>query len=153
MLTLLPVLVLLELENGLFKEITTFIVVLLLVFSPVVKWGFSPIAFPTPHDLAEMNYLASYTAQQVTVCASGAHVMADFYYKLYNLNTSLLVFDPLPQVKLTQVERCDFIGVFYKSLNTYRLGVSEEQLESIIAGFDQNCSVIYRDHMWTIWLK
>jgi len=152
-LTILPILVLSELENKLLKIIILLIAIPLLALSPTVKWGFSPIAFPTPYDLDEVRYLVSYTAQQATTCASGAHVMAEFYYKLYNVSTQLITLDPLPQLKPYQIMRCNYIAVFYRSFNTYRLGISENQLKSIIAEFDQNYSVIYRNYMWTIWLR
>ena len=152
-LTALPILVLLTLENKLLKITILLIAMSLLALSPTVKWGFSPIAFPTPYDLDEVRYLVSYTAQQATTCASGAHVMAEFYYKLYNVSARLITLDPLPQLKPLQILRCNYIAVFYRSFNIYRLGISEDQLKSIIAGFDQNYSVIYRNCMWTIWLR
>jgi len=152
-LTILPILVLSELENKLLKIMILLIAIPLLALSPTVKWGFSPIAFPTPYDLDEVRYLVSYTAQQATTCASGAHVIAEFCYKLYNVSAQLITLDPLPQLKPYQILRCNYIAVFYRSFNIYRLGISENQLKSIIAGFDQNYSVIYRNYMWTIWLR
>jgi len=152
-LAILPILVLPELEIKPLKIMILLITIPLLALSPTVKWGFSPIAFPTPYDLGEVRYLVSYTAQQATICASGAHVMADFYYRLYDVGAQLMILDPLPQLKPNQILRCSHIAVFYKSFNVYRLGISEDQLKSIIAGFDQNYSVIYRNCMWSIWLR
>ena len=152
-LTVLPILVLLGLENKLLKATILLVAIPLLALSPIVKWGFSPIAFPTLYDLDEVRYLVSYTAQQATICASGAHVMAEFYYKLYNVSAQLITLDPLPHLKPFQILRCNYIAVFYKSFNIYRLGISENQLKSIIAEFDHNYSVIYRNRMWTIWLR
>jgi hypothetical protein len=55
-LVILPILVLLTLENKLLKITILLIAMPLLALSPTVKWGFSPIAFPTPYDLGEVRY-------------------------------------------------------------------------------------------------
>jgi len=152
-LTTLPVLALIAFESKLLKIVTLLIAIPLLALSPTIKWGSSPIAFPTPYDLSEMNYLVNHMASQITVCASGAHVMADFYYKLHSVSAPLRVHSPLPQLRLDQIVHCDLIAVFYRSFNIYRLDISRSQLTSIITEFDRSYSIIYRNDVWTIWLR
>jgi hypothetical protein len=152
-LALLPVLSSLESRARLLKIIALLIAVPLLLLSPAIKWGFSPIAFPTSHDLEEVGYLVSYAAPQTTVCASGAHVLAEFYFRLQDASAPLRTLDPLPLLNSEQIAQCNSIAVFYKSFNTYRLGISEGQLMSIIAKIDESNNIIYREGVWTIWLR
>jgi len=152
-LTVLPALILLGSRNRLLKITTLSTAILLLTLSPVIKWGFSSIAFPTSHDLNEVDYLVRYVSSQMTICASGAHVMADFYFRLYDIKTSLKILDPLPLINQDQMMQCNYIATFYRSFNIYRLDISESLLISLITKFDINYSLIYRDNVWSIWLR
>jgi len=152
-LTALPALVLTTIKSKWFRLSVLAIAMLLLVLSPVVKWGFSPIAFPTANDLAEVSFITNHVTAQTTVCASGVHQLLRFYYWFYNMSAPIMYIEPLPTTKASQLARCNYIAVFYRTLNTYRLDVSESQLMSIIATFDNNCSVIYKSGAWTMWLK
>jgi hypothetical protein len=150
--TALPVLVSIT-ESAWYRNAAYAVALLLLTLSPVVKWGFSPIAFPTANDLFEATFLAKYTAAHTRVCASGAHVLLDFYFWLHSADARPISVEPLPALTKSKTTQCDCIATFYKTFNTYRLDISKNLLANIIEAYDNQYNVIYKNGIWTIWLR
>jgi len=152
LLTVMPALLLAAIDRRL-RSLALVTAALLVVLSPVVKWGFSPIAFPTAHDIAEATFLASHTSEQITVCTLGAHMMLWFYYRLHNISASVIELGPLPLMSTDDVPECSVAAIFYRSFNIYRLDISESRLAELVMALDRAHSVIYKDGLWTAWLK
>jgi hypothetical protein len=65
-----------------FRALITAVAAILIALAPVVKWGFSPIAFPTAHDVHEALFISRHMNPQTGICASGVHELLGFYYWL-----------------------------------------------------------------------
>jgi hypothetical protein len=152
-LTALQALVLIGMNHRWFKYLMLVIAVVLIVLSPVVKWGFSPIAYPTAMDITEANFITTHVTSQTVICASGAHELLWFYYWLYNVNAPINYINPIPIATPNQLSQCRYIAVFYRAFNTYRLDITENQLMSAISELNNNYGIIYKSSIWTIWLK
>jgi len=151
--TALPVLALIGLGHRWFKYLASIIAVVLIVLSPVVKWGFSAIAYPTAMDLTEAKFITTYLAPQTAICASGAHELLWFYYWLYNVSAPISYIDPTPIATPSQLNQCNYIAVFYRAFNIYRIGITENQLMNVTTTLNSNYGIIYKNNLWTIWLK
>jgi hypothetical protein len=152
-LTALPALVLIGMNHRWFKYLMLVIAVVLVVLSPVVKWGFSPIAYPTAMDITEASFITTHVTSQTVICASGAHELLWFYYWLYNVNAPINYINPIPIATPNQLSQCRYIAVFYRAFNTYRLDITENQLMSAISELNNNYGIIYKSSIWTVWLK
>jgi len=152
-LGVLPPLVSTALNYGRLKLTLFLLSLLLLLAAPAVKWGASMIFFPTLNDIALADYLTSFSSPRDQICISGAHVLTDFYRQLRAVDVSFNAIDPLPIARPAQLEQCKYVAVFYKSFNVYRLDISETQLRDALATLDRNLSIIYRNGLWTTWLK
>jgi hypothetical protein len=152
-LTALPALVLMGMSHRWFKYLMLVIAVILVVLSPVVKWGFSPIAYPTAMDITEASFIITHVTSQTVICASGAHELLWFYYWLYDVNAPINYINPIPIATPNQLSQCRYIAVFYRALNTYRLDIAENQLMSVISELNNNYGIIYKSSIWTVWLK
>jgi hypothetical protein len=151
--TALPVLALIGLGHRWFKYLASIIAVVLIVLSPVVKWGFSAIAYPTAMDLTEAKFITTHLAPQTAICASGAHELLWFYYWLYNVNAPISYINPIPIATPNQLNQCNYIAVFYRAFNIYRIGITENQLMNVTTTLNSNYGIIYKNNLWTIWLK
>jgi hypothetical protein len=152
-LGVLPPLVSAALSYGRLKLTLFLLSLLLLLAAPAVKWGASMIFFPALNDIALADYLTSFSSPREQICTSGAHVLTDFYRQLRAVDVSFNAIDPLPIARSAQLEQCKYVAVFYKSFNIYRLDISETQLRDALATLDKNLSIIYRNGLWTTWLK
>jgi hypothetical protein len=152
-LTALPVLVIMAKSNKWLKTLALGVALTLIALSPTVKWGFSPIAFPTPRDLAEADFVTSHVCAETRICASGSHLLLWFYYWLHGVSAPVTYMDPLLLITTGQVAQGDCIAIFYRALNTYRLDVSKDQLISAISSLNNRYSVIYKSGTWAVWLK
>jgi hypothetical protein len=152
-LTALPALVLMGMNHRWFKYLMLVIAVVLVVLSPVVKWGFSSIAYPTAMDITEASFITTHVTSQTVICASGAHELLWFYYWLYNVNAPINYINPIPIATPNQLSQCKYIAVFYRAFNTYRLDITENQLMSAISELNNNYGIIYKSSIWTVWLK
>jgi hypothetical protein len=151
--TVLPILISITAGSRTIKLLILSATIILLMISPITKWGFSAIAFPTLKDIVEITFIARHIVPGMIMCDSGAHVMLWFYYWLYNVSASPMSIEPLPTITVQRVSTCDYIAVFYRSFNIHRLGISEGLLMEAIMEFDNRCSVIYKNEVWTIWLR
>ena len=152
-LTALPALVLIGMNHRWFKYLMLVIAVVLVVLSPAVKWGFSPIAYPTAMDITEASFIITHVTSQTVICASGAHELLWFYYWLYNVNAPINYINPIPIATPNQLSQCRYIAVFYRAFNTYRLDITENQLMNAISELNNNYGIIYKSSIWTVWLK
>jgi hypothetical protein len=152
-LGVLPPLVSAALSYGRLKLTLFLLSLLLLLAAPAVKWGASMIFFPALNDIALADYLTSFSSPREQICTSGAHVLTDFYRQLRAVDVSFNAIDPLPIARSAQLEQCKYVAVFYKSFNIYRLDISETQLRDALATLDKNLSILYRNGLWTTWLK
>lgn len=151
--TVLPILISITAGSRTIKLLILSATIILLMISPITKWGFSAIAFPTLKDIVEITFIARHIVPGMIMCDSGAHVMLWFYYWLYNVSASPTSIEPLPTITVQRVSTCDYIAVFYRSFNIHRLGISEGLLMEAIMEFDNRYSVIYKNEVWTIWLR
>jgi hypothetical protein len=151
--TVLPILISITAGSRTIKLLILSATIILLMISPITKWGFSAIAFPTLKDIVEITFISRHVVPGMIMCGSGAHVMLWFYYWLYNVSASPTSIEPLPTITVQRVSTCDYIAVFYRSFNIHRLGISESWLMEAIMEFDNRYSVIYKNEVWTIWLR
>jgi hypothetical protein len=68
------------------KAIPTLLLIIITIFlilSPVIKWGWTFVGYPTEHDIALCNYVVShgYTPNSV-LYSPGSHVLFEFFTKL-----------------------------------------------------------------------
>ncbi|MEM3836083.1 hypothetical protein [Pyrobaculum sp.] len=150
-ISLLPILILALIRRVKLLQLAALILAIILVaLSPVVKWGFSAIAFPTINDLHEASFITRYVDGGKT-CASGAHQLLEFYYRLYNVSSPIYYLDPI--FTPSQSNNCDLTAVFYRAFNIYRLGITIEYLSNELKAMDNTFNVVYKNGFWTIWSK
>ncbi|ABW02273.1 hypothetical protein [Caldivirga maquilingensis] len=123
----------------------------LIIMAPAVKWGYAAIAFPTPHDIAESQFLTNYTQINTQICTAGAHQILQFYSYINNktLNQYALNLPMGSNIPST----CHIIAIFYRAMNTYRMDMTLNQLMQTINQLDNNYNIIYKDETWTVWAK
>ncbi len=149
-LSALPVLILMRTQSKWFRVFAIIIGVLLIALSPVVKWGFSPIAFPTAHDIAEASFIATHISHNTAICASGVHELLWFYYWLYGVNAPITYLSPV--ITPSEVSTCNYVAIFYRAMNTYRLDITINQLMNEINYLNTHFSIVYKDGIWGLWL-
>ncbi len=150
-ISMLPILVLGSIRRSKPLQVLVLaLAVILIVLSPVVKWGFSAIAFPTTNDLYEASFITSHIGD-AEICVSGSHELLWFYFWSHNVNA------PINYLNLTftpnQAKACSVTAIFYRSLNTYRLDVTIEYLNNEINAMNAAFNIIYKDGLWTVWSK
>ncbi|AFK50614.1 hypothetical protein TCELL_0189 [Thermogladius calderae 1633] len=150
-LSALPVLVIMGMQGKWFRMFATVIGILLIALSPAVKWGFSPIAFPTVHDIAEASFIATHVSSNTAICASGVHELLWFYYWLYGVNAPITYLSPV--ITPSEVSACSYVAIFYRAMNTYRLDMSINQLMDEIDHLNTHFSIVYKDGIWGLWLR
>ena len=149
-ISVLPILVLKSIRNKPFQIVLTVLTMILITLSPVVKWGFSAIAFPTVNDVYEALFIINYI-KDTKICASGSHEFLWFYFWFHNITASIINLNPM--FTPNQANTCNIIAIFYRSFNIYRLDVTMEYLDNEINAMNAAFSVIYKNSFWTVWSK
>jgi len=150
-ITVLPIVILMYAHNRWFNIFLVIIGVFLIILTPIVKWGFSSIAFPTIHDVFEASFLATHISHGTYICVSGSHLLLWFYYWLHDINGPIRYLSPI--IVPSEISVCDYVSIFYRSMNIYRLDITVDQLVAEIKYLDSHFSVIYKDGFWGLWLR
>jgi len=90
-----------------------------LILSPVTKWGWTFVGYPTEHDVAQCNYIISYygSSSRSVLYAPGSHALFLFFTELTSVQTdrSLRVYAPGDvEFNIDESMRADYTATFYR---------------------------------------
>jgi hypothetical protein len=139
-----------------FQYFTILNIILFLVLSPIVKWGWTFVAYPTLHDIALADLTTSYyvDVSHNTIYAPGSHELLWFYFKLRNESLNIIFVGDVygsARISVSKALQAYYVTTFYRVYIYSRwlgLGIDNvfRELKHLILEND----LLYNDYSWTV---
>jgi len=131
-----------------------------LILSPVTKWGWTFVGYPTEHDVAQCNYIVSHygSSSRSILYAPGSHALFEFFIELTSTRTrsNLRVYgaDDV-EFNLNKSTRGDYTATFYRMYIYPRwLGKDINMVINEVMKLTSQSNVLYSNgELWVIFGK